>query len=87
MVRDQNVDQEDVSSSLARPPTRLFRSHGNSCFFFFQRAWGGGGGSHFHANIHAVLILKKAVFQMSSESGPLEIKFVIATSLSRTGYV
>ena len=82
---DQNVDQEDVSSSLARPQTRLFRSHGNSCFFFFFSK--SMGGSHFHVNIHAVSILKKAVFQMSSESGPLEIKFVIATPLGRAGYV
>ena len=29
----------------------------------------------FYANIHAALVLKKEVFQISSESGPLEIKF------------
>ena len=52
--------------------------------FFLSKSM---GGSHFHANIHAVLILKKAVFQMSSERGPLEIKFVIATPLGRAGYV
>ena len=41
---------EDVSSSLARPPTRLFRSQDHS-WVFSKRV----GRSHFHANIHAAL--------------------------------
>ena len=40
LVRDQNIDQEDVSSSLARPPTRLFRSQARGIAGVFQRGLG-----------------------------------------------